>query len=37
MISAEDRLATRELLALYGYIIAAARGRVIRWPITPST
>jgi hypothetical protein len=74
MISVEDRLAIRELLALYGYIIderqfsrtgeiftadarydvtdfgkgvchgpgrsprnEAARGRVIRWPITPST
>lgn len=74
MISVEDRLAIRELLALYGYIIderqfrrtgeiftadarydvtdfgkgvchgpgrsprnGAARGRVIRWPITPST
>ena len=73
MISVEDRLAIRELLALYRYIIderqlsrtgeiftadaryvtdfgkgvchgpwrsprnGAARGRVIRWPITPST
>lgn len=74
MISVEDRLAIRELLALYSYIIdewqfsrtgeiftadarfdvtdfgkgvchgpgrsprnGAARGRVIRWPITPST
>ncbi len=73
MISVEDRLAIRELLALYGYIDerqssrtgeiftadarydvtdfgkgvchgpgrsprnGAARGRVIRWPITPST
>ena len=74
MISVEDSLAIRELLALYGYIIderqfsrtgeiftadarydvtdfgkgvchgpgrsprnGAARGRVIRWPITPST
>jgi hypothetical protein len=74
MISVEDRLAIRELLAPYGYIIderqfsrtgeiftadarydvtdfgkgvcrgpersprnGAARGRVIRWPITPST
>lgn len=74
MIGVEDRLAIRELLALYGYIIderqfsrtgeiftadarydvadfgkgvchgpgrsprnGAARGRVIRWPITPST
>jgi hypothetical protein len=73
MISVEDRLAIRELLAPYGYIIderqfsrtgeiftadarydvtgfgkgvchglgrsprnGAARGRVIRWPITPS-
>lgn len=74
MFGVEDRLAIRELLALYGYIIderqfsrtgeiftadarfdvtdfgkgvchgpgrsprnGAARGRVIRWPITPST
>jgi hypothetical protein len=74
MIGVEERLAVRELLALYGYIIderqfrrtgeiftadtrpdvtdfgkgvchgpgrsprnGAARGRVIRWPITPST